>query len=51
MAEGGGDQLILSDKDSKQETPAPMQFLETPEGRRLAYHQLPGEILTLLGNL
>ena len=49
MAEGGGDQLILSDKDDK--TPAPMQFLETPEGRRLAYHQLPGEILTLLGNL
>ncbi len=47
MAEGGGNQLVSSDGDTKQKTPTPLQFLETPEGRRLAYHQLSGEILTL----
>lgn len=34
--------MQLAEEEAKQKSPAPPQFLETPEGRRLAYQKLTG---------
>lgn len=44
MAEGGGvEQLSVSGDTAKTKMSTGPEFLETPEGRQLAYHRLPGE--------
>lgn len=43
MAEGGVDHALASEESAKTKISAGPEFLETPEGRRLAYHKLPGQ--------